>query len=58
VAGSLIVYVWRDLPHTRNVAVISTEDAELVNLLIQFLPEEGYRVTIRKAQIRDVGPDD
>jgi hypothetical protein len=58
VAGSFIVYVWRDLPHTRNVAVVSTEEAELANLLIRLLPEEGYRVTVRKAQIRDVGPDD
>jgi hypothetical protein len=54
-AGNHIVYVWRG---TRPVAVISVEEVGFVDLMIELLPEQGYRVTVKKVQIRDVGPDD
>ena len=35
-------------------SVISTQDAQLVKLLIEILPQHGYVVVLRKAGSKDV----
>lgn len=52
---SYVVYVWYG---TLNVAVISTEDKNFLSLLIRLLPNEGYRVTVKKMRVEDLGPHD